>query len=117
MQLCRQRAAYSASLLSQRRSAEPFAVQKHFALIRPARTPQQQQEYQQQLLQHVPEDQRAALTSDMLAAALGADMVENVPLLANTKEAAFVGINLYCAGALPACLEQNAAICNDAHSA
>ena len=50
-------------------------LQLHFAKSKPERTPEQLQAYKSQLLKTVPEEQRKALTDDLLAMATDLNMV------------------------------------------
>ena len=52
--------------------------QPHFAKAKPQRTDEQLQAYRSQLLTSVPEEQRKALTEDMLAMATELNMVMRI---------------------------------------
>ncbi|KAG2482944.1 hypothetical protein HYH03_018169 [Edaphochlamys debaryana] len=70
-------------------------LKAHFRLSGGTKTAAQLAAQREQLIAQVG-PQAAALSADMLAAALDMQMVESVPLLTNTPASGYVGVNLYC---------------------
>ena len=70
--------------------------QAHFVKLKGPKTAEQIASQRESLLQHLPAEQRASVPASLLETATGLGMVENVALLSNSAEHAFVGVNLYC---------------------